>query len=339
MTSERTQTASSSQAPIAIAVLAEINQLWVVATLGAVAQFNFASIIGDGEVTTQQLALELKLQERWVYRTLRALSTRGYFVLVEGEPPAVRNTPKSALLRDDHPQSMRAMAQMILGQRGIQQWSYLPETMQTGQPASEIVLGMPTYRYFDQHPEESAIFDQAMGNFAATVNTAIVEAFDFSAYPHIVDIGGGSGSLLEQIHQRYPDVSKTLFERSAVIEKIQSTSHPFAMMEGDFFKQLPVADLYLLKEVFHNWSDPECVKILQTCRWTKPDAAILISEQVIGVGHNFAEWLDLLMGLEQNGCERTRQEYEALFEQAGYQVSQVIPTRSTHTLLLAEAQS
>ncbi len=339
MTSERTPTASSPQAPAAFAVLADINQLWFVATLGAVAQFNFASIIGDGEMTTQELAQELKLQERWVYRTLRALSTRGYFALVKEEPPTVRNTPKSAVLRDDHPQSMRAMAQLILGQRGFQQWSYLPETMRTGQPGAEIVLGMPTYRYFDQHPEESAIFDRAMGNFDATVNTAIVKAFDFSSYSHIVDVGGGNGSLLMQIHQYHPGVSKTLFERSIVIEKVKQTVHPFAAIAGDFFKELPVADLYLLKEVFHNWPDSECVEILGTCRRTNPDAAVLVSEQVIGIGQNFAEWLDLPMGVEQNGCERTRQEYEAIFEKAGYRLSQVFPTHSPHTLLLAEVQS
>jgi O-methyltransferase domain len=209
--------------------------------------------------------------------------------------------------------------------------------MQTGQPAAERLLGMSTYEYFDRNPEESMLFDQSMRNFAMTVNTAIVASFDFSPYPRLVDVGGGDGSLLTLIHEQYPSAQTTLFERPLVIEKLGNRSSlPFVVVAGDFFKALPETDLYLFKEVCHNWSDEQCIELLRTCHRASPGAAILVSEQVIGSGHNFAEWLDVLMGLEQYGRERTQQEYEALFEQAGYRLSRVLPTQSTHTLLFAE---
>jgi len=334
-----THTASTTQVPTAYAVLADINQQWFVAALGAAALFNFASIIGDGEMTTQELALHTQTQETWVYRTLRALSTRGYFLSVDGKPRTFRNTPRSEVLRDDHHQSMRALALTVLGRRSTQQWSYLSDTMRTGRPAAEIVLGMPTYQYFDQNEEERLLFDQAMQNFASTVNTAIVQAFDFARYSTILDVGGGKGSLLELIIQRYPAVSGTLFERSILVEQLLETPLPFAVVAGDFFQEVPAAELYIIKEVLHNWSDEECIQILRSCRLANPQSAVLVSEQVIGKGHNFAEWLDLLMGVEQNGCERTLAEYEALFTQAGYSLSRTVPTRSSHTLLLAEVQS
>ena len=77
-----TLTASATQAPAVYTVLADINQQWFVAALGAAVLFNFASIIGDGALTTQELAQQTQTQETWVYRTLRALSTRGYFLPV-----------------------------------------------------------------------------------------------------------------------------------------------------------------------------------------------------------------------------------------------------------------
>lgn len=331
-----TPSASATQVPVVYTVLADINQQWFVAALGAAALFNFASIIADGARTTQELAEQTQTQETWVYRTLRALSTRGYFLPVEGESRTFRNTPRSDVLRDDHPQSMRALTLTALGHRSTQQWSFFPETMRTGQPAAEIVLGMSTYQYFDQHEEERLLFDRAMHNFASTVNTAIVEAFDFSRYPTVLDVGGGNGSLLELIVQRYPTVSGALFERPILVQQLQQTDRPFAVIAGDFFEELPTAELYVIKEVLHNWSDEQCVQILQACHRANPQAAILVSEQVIGEGRNFAEWLDLLMGVEQYGCERTLPEYKALFAQAGYTLSRTVPTRSSHTLLLAE---
>ncbi|TMC20172.1 MAG: hypothetical protein E6J34_13400 [Chloroflexi bacterium] len=331
-----TLTASATQAPAVYTVLADINQQWFVAALGAAVLFNFASIIGDGALTTQELAQQTQTQETWVYRTLRALSTRGYFLPVEGKSRMFRNTPHSDVLRDDHPQSMRALALTVLGRRSAQQWSFFPETMRTGQPAAEMVLGMSTYEYFDQHEEERLLFDQAMQNFASTVNTAIVEAFDFARYSTILDIGGGDGSLLELIIRCYPAVSGALFERPILVKQLRQTPCPFAVIAGDFFEELPAAELYIIKEVLHNWSDEQCIQILQACRRANPQAAVLVSEQVIGEGRNFAEWLDLLMGVEQNGCERTLQEYKALFAGAGYHLSQTVPTHSSHTLLLAE---
>ncbi|KAM3361998.1 hypothetical protein P3S68_016852 [Capsicum galapagoense] len=35
---------------------------------------------------------------------------------------------------------------------------------------------------------------------------------------------------------------------------------------GDMFQSIPHADPILLKLVMHNWSDEDCVKILQRCR-------------------------------------------------------------------------
>ena len=35
---------------------------------------------------------------------------------------------------------------------------------------------------------------------------------------------------------------------------------------GDMFREVPPADVYVLKSVLHNWSDDECVRILTNLR-------------------------------------------------------------------------
>lgn len=322
--------------PIGIQVLQDLMLLWFVGSLHAVAEYNFASIIGDGEMTTQELAARSGTLESWVFRILRFLSTHGYFHQVDAVSRTFCNTERSACLRDDHPQSMRTMALLILDQRSLQEWSVFSETMRTGVPAAKVVLGMSSYTYFDLHPDKRALFDNALVHLEATVDAAIVGAFDFARYEHIVDVGGGGGKLLAQIVERY-HVQGTLFDRPEVIAQRKKESPLFELAAGDFFRELPVGDLYLMKSVLHNWSDEQCLDILRACRRANAQGVLLVSEQVIGIGRNYAETLDILMGLEYEGRERTQQEFEALFTQAGYRLSEVIPTPSPMTLLFVEA--
>lgn len=329
-------TPTSRAIPTGIQVLQDLMLLWFVGTLHAVAEYNFASIIGDGEMATQELAERTGALESWIFRTLRFLATHGYFHQVDAASRTFCNTERSACLRDDHPQSMRAMALLILDQRSLQEWSFFSETMRTGVPASELVLGMSSYKYFDLHPDKRALFENALVHLEATVDAAIVGAFDFARYEHIVDVGGGGGKLLAQIVERY-HVRGTLFDRPEVIAQRKREAFPFELAAGDFFREIPAGDLYLIKSVLHNWTDEQCLDILRSCRRANAQGALLVSEQVIGSGRNYAETLDILMGLEYEGRERTQHEYAALFTQAGYRLSEVIPTPSPMTLLLVEA--
>ena len=64
-----------------------------------------------------------------------------------------------------------------------------------------------------------------------------------------------------------------------------------------------------------------------------PGAVVLVCEQVVLPANNegiFAKGLDLLMGLEQKGRERTQEEFRTLYEAAGLLTRSVIPTRSPH---------
>ena len=36
-------------------------------------------------------------------------------------------------------------------------------------------------------------------------------------------------------------------------------------MAGDFFQGVPEGDVYLLKQVLHDWNDDSCLKILRNC--------------------------------------------------------------------------
>ncbi len=324
-------------------LLDALNAEWKSFALQAVAHFNFATFIGEEHKSAAELAQTTGTQERWVYRVLRFLAAYGIFA-EEEETHTFTNTDLSACLRDDISGSLRAMACMMGSKRVRQEWNALEETMKTGVPAVELLYGKKLYAYLDEHKEEGSLFDAALTSFSAIVDDAITHAYDFSFIKRVVDVGGGRGSLLTSIIAHHPTIEGILFDRPAVIEGIKTThSGPMThdeidsieLVAGDFFIEIPKgADAYILKEVLHNWSDEHSREILMTCRQAmRPDSVLLVCEQVVSPLNNegsFAKGLDLWMGLEQEGGERTGDEFRLLYESAGFRLTQTLPTHSPH---------
>jgi O-methyltransferase domain len=327
----------TNKKPTSRIVLDALNGMWLSYAVQAAARYDLATLIGEGAKTTAQLAKETSTHEFWTYRVLRFLAANGIFE--EVAPRTFANTDLSTYLRNDVPTSMYAMARMMGSDRYRRTWGLLEESMRTGTSAVELLYGMDLYAYFDAHPEEGRIFDAAMTSFSGVVNQAIATAYDFSHVKKLVDVGGGHGSLLQTILAHYPTVQSVLFDRPSVIEQVRASgSAHYELVAGDFFEGVPQgADVYLLKKVLHNWKDQQCVQILTNCRRAMHSSAVvLVCEQVVPDDPNqgaFAKGLDLLMGLEQQGEERTREEFRALYEASGFRLERVIPTASPHSIL------
>jgi hypothetical protein len=90
---------------------------------------------------------------------------------------------------------------------------------------------------------------------------------------------------------------------------------------GDMFKEVPGdADVYSLKMILHDWSDRECIQILQTIRYAKPSARIFIAEHIVpGPSEShFSKLFDIHMMCWGSGRERTEEEYASLLEVSGW---------------------
>src|SRR6185295_4005119 len=101
---------------------------------------------------------------------------------------------------------------------------------------------------------------------------------------------------------------------------------------GDFLRSVPAGgDLYLLKHILHDWDDAHCVTILKSVRAAaKPSSKLLVVEFWLPetAEPSPAHFMDLNMLVMLDGRERTRSQYAALFERAGWRLSRFIPTHS-----------
>ncbi|KAG2457032.1 ASMT methyltransferase, partial [Polypterus senegalus] len=79
---------------------------------------------------------------------------------------------------------------------------------------------------------------------------------------------GCSGALAKQCVLTYPEAMVTIFDLPRVVEMskkhfVSVEENRISFQEGDFFRDpLPVADLYILARILHDWTDEKCVELL-----------------------------------------------------------------------------
>jgi hypothetical protein len=303
--------------------------------LHTVAEFGVADAIGDAPVPVAVIASRSGLHPDALHRMLRLLAAHGVFAQAA---EAYAHTEASALLRTDHPQSMRAFARMLGMPITWSGFTELAHAARTGRPATDWAAVLA---HFESHPEEAALFNQAMVDKSRAALPALLEAYDFGAYPVIADVGGGRGHLLQALLANWPSAHGVLFELPQVIADAAGAASPqLRLVAGDFFQDpLPRADAYMLMEVLHDWDDHDAQRILAAVRRSAPaHARLLVIETLVpdaAVQHP-GQVLDIIMLAVTGGRERTEGDYADLLAKGGWSLRRVIPTASPLSLVEAE---
>jgi hypothetical protein len=169
---------------------------------------------------------------------------------------------------------------------------------------------------------------------------AMCDAYDFSAFGTLIDVGGGNGSLLRIVLGRVPALRGVLYDQPHVVERARAGLPPrCASIAGNFFESVPAHDgraggtpvAYLMRHIIHDWDDEKSLTILRNIRKViSPPDKLLVIEGVVppGNGPSFTKLMDLHMMLIPGGKERTEAEYRDLYSKAGFRLTRVVPTES-----------
>ena len=302
-------------------------------------------LLADGARTISELAAGTQTHAPSLRRLMRALVALGVFVEMDGDRFSL--APAGELLRSAVPDSHRSIVLFLAGPARWQCWSDLLRSVRSGEPAADRMLGMPLFEYYALHPEESQIHDEAMAAFSSSVATEFLAAYDLSPYRRAVDVGGGSGQLLAQMLCAYPQLSGVLFDLPNVVSQAGRTLTEAGVADrcsvhpGSFFETMPSGgDLYLLKNVLHDWDDERAKAILGKCREAMPrDAMLLVLDRLLPEPAEHGRKVDAyLIDLEMltvapGGRERTQREMQALLEGTGFGVNSVFTTASSLSII------
>jgi hypothetical protein len=297
----------------------------VAATLG------IADLLRDGPRSSDELAAETDSHAPTLYRLLRALASQGVFH--EDEARRFELTELGQLLRTDHPQSVAAWVSFVGRPHHWQAWAHLEHSVRTGENAFSALNGVSVWEWRAARPDESARFDAAMTENSRRQAEAIVDAYRWSQFGCVVDVGGGQGALLGAILARNPAVRGILLDQAHVVAGAPAVLEAAGVADRceivgrSFLESVPDGgDAYVLKSILHDWDDDA---ILRTCRRAmRADARLLLIERVVGAPNEDAatKMSDLLMLVSPGGRERTRDEWSRFLLGAGFRLTEVTPT-------------
>lgn len=185
-----------------------------------------------------------------------------------------------------------------------------------------------------------------MTDWTASVAPTVAAAYDFSATPTLVDVGGGNGQMLASILQAHPTLHGVLFDLPHVVKgapplpEAAGVADRCHVMGGDAFTAVPADyETYLLSWVIHDWEDERALTILTRCHQAmKPQGKVLLVERVILTGTTPKVLVlesDAQMLVVVGGKERTDAEYCALLSSAGFELTQLIPVLTPFYLIEA----
>jgi hypothetical protein len=221
-------------------------------------------------------------------------------------------------------------------------YSNLMHSVKTGETTGKVTLGQELFDYLKGHPEDSATFNAAMVNLTQMFIPAILEAYDFSGMHTLVDVGGGHGSVLASILQKYPNMKGILADLDHVVQGAKPYLKSMGVADRcrtaaiDFFKSVPDGgDAYIMKNIIHDWDDERSLTILKNIRAAlKNTGKLLLLEMVIGPGgHPLGYLADIEMLALPGGRERSEQEYRDLFARAGFRLTRIVPTQSPQSVI------
>lgn len=321
-----------------------VSGFWISRAVYVIGKLGIADLLQSGPKTAEELATATDSHAPSLFRILRALVSVG--VLNSAEGGRFAQTPLSETLVTDAPNSLRWFAISELGQEHYPAWGNLMHSVKTGEIAFDNFFGADVWNYFQQNPEDAAIFNNSMSNMTAAANEAITSVYDFSQFGTIVDIGGGHGGLITSILKQNPEVKGVLFDSAQVIEgarpKIEAAglANRLDTVAGDFFKSVPAGgDAYIMKWIIHDWDDEKSNTILRNCRSRmRANGKLILVDSVVPETDepHFSKFIDLNMLVMTGGKERTEKEFAELLDAAGFKLLRVIPTDLPTSIVEAE---
>ena len=310
------------------------------------AELRLADHLAARPMQANELARATNCHPQSVRRLLRALVTLD--ICIEQDDGAFALGRSGSLLRSDHADSLQAWL-LWFGRNQWAVWGDLLQTVRTGESARKRMTGSDGFGLLERDPTRASIFNMAMEQRSRLIANAVVRHHDFSDVATIVDVGGGHGVLLGALLSAYPRLRGALVDRPHTVAGARAllgqagVADRCELVPGDFFESVPAgADVYLLKNIIHDWDDERASRILRNCRDAMPSGSrLLLIEHVLpdrldaSAHHCAVVHADLTMMLGPGGKERHEREFRELLQSSGFALAGVEPVALGYSLVLA----
>ncbi len=311
--------------PAELAVLHHSAGFGTTRLLGAMVELGVIDALAARPARASELASRLDLHSDSLHRGLRALAvarivrldSAGRFTL----------TRLSRVLVSDRTPTLREWVRYLNLDSTQAGWAAIAESIRTGEPGFPLASGRSIWQHFTDHPEEERIFAGAMRNFTMLDLPLVVGGYPWPDEGTVCDVGGGVGALLAGILAAKSGLRGVCVDAPGVLEAAEpylraaGVRGRVELRPGDMFERVDAqADVFLLRNILHDWDDERCVHVLATVRAAmRPGARVVVVEVIQEPNRPdpFASLSDIHMLAETDGGrERSISELQALFRAA-----------------------
>ncbi|KAJ8748481.1 hypothetical protein K2173_003378 [Erythroxylum novogranatense] len=344
------QLALGSVLPMTLKAAIELGVFEIIAREGSDAKLSASDIAA--KISTQNPDAPLMLD-----RILRLLASHQVLgcTSVDGQKRFYSLTPVAKyFVRDQSDLSLAPPVEFVQDKVYLASWFELKNAVAEGGIPFNRTYGMNIFEYAALNPRFNQIFNSVMFNSTSLVAKSILESYKgFEHLKQLVDVGGGLGHTIHAITSKYPHIKGINFDLPHVVAEAPTYSG-VEHVGGDMFQSVPNGDAIFIKVknsviatyfrvvynlevenqlsyhpwqwILHNWSDHQCLKLLQNCYKAIPEnGKVIVVEGILPVVPETSATdkcmtqMDLLMMTQTpGGKERTKHEFLALATRAGY---------------------
>jgi ubiquinone/menaquinone biosynthesis C-methylase UbiE len=301
------------------------------------AEFGIFEKLGGGPLTLEQLAAATGLPSHSLRVLANGLTALGHLRLRAG---SYENSPESQAFLSGGTEVDLRPGLRLLDKAMYPMWTQMENVIRTGEPA----------RHGQTHGEFARIFSEGVESWTKPAALALPRTFDFSPHRRLLDVGGGTGSYLISLLEKYPNIRGTLFELSASLEQAKRRMAGVAvreridLVEGDVFCDPipPGHDIALVAAVLHLFDPERITLLLRRVRGAvSRGAALLLADQWMDATCTEPRLGALLAGtylmLTGKGATYSVDEARQWLGETGWRFVEHRPLAGAMSLVIAEA--
>jgi O-methyltransferase domain len=282
--------------------------------------------------------LGLKCTDRNVFDFLDTLTGFG-FLEREGilETAKYSNgTDTDVFLDKNKPTYMGGILEMM-NERLYGFWGNLEEGLKTGQMQNEAKNGENLFDAVYADPERLKIFVHGMSGVQMGGFIAFANAFDFSKYKTMTDVGGSVGMLSLMVAKHQPQITCTTFDLPAIEPIAKETISQFQMIDsvktasGDFFNDpIPLADIVTMANILHDWDEETKLMLMKKAYDALPEGGAYVAIENIIDNERRQNVFGMMMSLNMlietgKGFEYTFADFNKWAKKIGFKSTALLP--------------
>jgi SAM-dependent methyltransferase len=265
-------------------VLADVRGFLKSRVILTAAELDLFTRLNNGQATADDLARELRCDQRSLTRLLDCLVA---LQLLSKQDSVYQTSERGSLLSAEHPETELPM---VLHLSGLwETWSGLTDTVKSGRNPKRKPVS-------ERGTDSLEAFIGAMHVVGRSLSKEIADSYDLSSFKRLLDIGGATGTYVMSFLEKNSEMTAVLFDLPDVIPMAKEMLMGEGLLErvelvaGDFYHdELPEGcDLALLSAIIHQNSPQENLDLYRKVhRALVPGGKLLIRDHVMDADRTF----------------------------------------------------